>query len=108
VEPYPEGVARKVYFALALSVAVLTSITLVRGRWYYSHGQLIAGPVSLIDLQQMIEQGTLSTSHLVLAPGAADWSEAGDSQALLFSSVPRESTAGHNAKTGQPPWSTNL
>jgi len=56
VKPYPEGVARKVYFALALSVAVLTSITLVRGRWYYSHGQLIAGPVSLIDLQQMIEQ----------------------------------------------------
>ena len=37
-------------------MAVLTSITLVRGRWYYSHGQLIAGPVSLIDLQQMIEQ----------------------------------------------------
>ncbi len=73
------------------------------GRWYYSHGQLIAGPVSLIDLQQMIERGTLSTSHLVLAPGAADWSEAGDSQALLFSSVPSESTAGHNAKTGQPP-----
>ncbi len=93
---------------LALSVAVLTSITLVRGRWYYFHGQLIAGPVSLIDLQQMIERGTLSTSHLVLALGAADWSEAGDSQALLFSSVPRESTAGHNAKTGQPPWSTNL
>jgi GYF domain 2/Domain of unknown function (DUF4190) len=52
--------------------------------WFVARGESHHGPLSLADLQRMIDQGELGSSALVWTNGMANWTPAGQVAGLWF------------------------
>jgi hypothetical protein len=62
--------------------------SLVEDGWYYSKGSLTEGPVLFIRLQQLVTEGVLGPTDLVLPPGNS-WVAVRDVKALAASTATR-------------------
>lgn len=72
----------------SLLIAIYTGIFWMNAEWHYSQNGRRLGPVTLTQLQEMLQSGRLDENSLVWKPGMTDWVAAGSVSELFPPGAP--------------------